>query len=213
MIRISISSRNPGTGNGSVCSLLLRTRYCSRNLSRIDGFDEARSSETVHQSPTKPTAVSTSNTSSFERWIRTTSRALPSSPVPLSTLPMASPFLEPSRIVTRTPTPSRINSGGTAPSSTRAVSTGGPPRRSDRWRRRYRVGRRHVPVPRGIRSVRRGPTPAITHSMDVLDRTDTEIYVTRLDHINPVLRPGSEERRELGIRRFHVAEQDAICSL
>lgn len=57
------------------------------------------------------------------------------------------------------------------------------------------------------------PHPAITRSMDVLDPTDTEIYFTHLNHTNPVLRPGSEERREVERRGFHVVEQDDVFTL
>ncbi|PSQ10554.1 hypothetical protein BRC93_09035 [Halobacteriales archaeon QS_5_70_15] len=51
------------------------------------------------------------------------------------------------------------------------------------------------------------PHPAISHSMDVLDPTRTEIYFTHLNHTNPVLQPGSEERRRVEERGFHVADR------
>jgi pyrroloquinoline quinone biosynthesis protein B len=43
--------------------------------------------------------------------------------------------------------------------------------------------------------------------MNVLDPTRTEIYFTHLNHTNPVLQPGSEERRRVEERGFHVADR------
>ena len=57
------------------------------------------------------------------------------------------------------------------------------------------------------------PHPAITHSMDVLDPTATEIHFTHLNHTNPVLHPGSEERRRVEERGFHVADRGDSFSL
>lgn len=57
------------------------------------------------------------------------------------------------------------------------------------------------------------PHPAITHSMDVLDPAETDIYFTHLNHTNPVLEPESEERQQVEARGFHVAEQGETFSL
>lgn len=57
------------------------------------------------------------------------------------------------------------------------------------------------------------PHPAITHSMDVLDPAETDIYFTHLNHTNPVLKPESGERQQVEARGFHVAEQGDVFSL
>lgn len=57
------------------------------------------------------------------------------------------------------------------------------------------------------------PHPAITHSMDVLDPAETDIYFTHLNHTNPVLEPESGERQQVEARGFHVAEQGDAFSL
>lgn len=51
------------------------------------------------------------------------------------------------------------------------------------------------------------PHPAIVDSMDTLDPSGTEIHFTHLNHTNPVLQPGSEERQRVEDRGFHVADR------
>ena len=52
--------------------------------------------------------------------------------------------------------------------------------------------------------------PLITTSMDLLQETvdagETEVYFSHMNHTNPVLMPGSAERREIERRGFHVLE-------
>lgn len=50
------------------------------------------------------------------------------------------------------------------------------------------------------------PHPTIEKSMDQLEDFDTEILFTHLNHTNPALREGSEERQEVEDRGFQIAE-------
>ncbi len=51
------------------------------------------------------------------------------------------------------------------------------------------------------------PHPTMQESMEVLDPEETEIYFTHMNHTNPVLDPGSEEREELEDRGFNLGDE------
>ncbi|MFB6241816.1 MAG: MBL fold metallo-hydrolase [Candidatus Nanosalina sp.] len=51
------------------------------------------------------------------------------------------------------------------------------------------------------------PHPPIRRSLDQFSEVDTDIYFTHLNHTNPALREGSEEREELESKGFRVAEE------
>lgn len=52
------------------------------------------------------------------------------------------------------------------------------------------------------------PHPPIEETMGQMEDFETEIYFTHINHTNPVLREGSDERQELEDRGFRIAEQD-----
>jgi pyrroloquinoline quinone biosynthesis protein B len=51
------------------------------------------------------------------------------------------------------------------------------------------------------------PHPTVQDTMDQFEDCETEIYLTNMNHTNPILREGSEERKEVEENGFQIVER------